>query len=69
MIRVCKFKVRFAVNLANVTLGMSIMTITNMIHQAIAIDKTFVLHKLFLLCLETNFDDIQGRDCNANENG
>lgn len=54
---------RFAVNLANVTLGMAIMTETNMIHKAIAIDKTLVFHKFFLLRLKANLDDIKRGYC------
>ncbi len=59
VIRVNIFKVMVAVNLANVTLGMSIIAITNMVHQAITINKTFVLHKVLLLSLKANLDHIQ----------
>lgn len=59
VIRVNIFKVMVAVNLANVTLGMSIIAITNMVHQAITINKTLVLHKVLLLSLKANLDHIQ----------
>lgn len=61
MIRVNIFKVMVAVDLANVTLGMPIpiIAITNMVHQAITIDKTLVLHKVLLLGLKANLHHIE----------
>lgn len=71
MIRVNIFKVMVAVDLANVTLGMpiSIIAITNMVHQAITVDETLVLHKVLLLSLKANLYHIKWCHCKEKVNG